>query len=221
MASKKYLLGRRSDLSNYLVHLTRRYNGRSPTDNLHSILKDRTIYARNAYCLFNSEIKRLPRAHAKLFWATCFTETPLSELNYLTREMKGRNVDLSQYGLVFNKYVIRRAGGNPVFYLDTRSEDGKERCDAMWDCFNQTESAEFDEDSFVSFLPFVNKVGHNIDFSWEREWRIVGDLEFVLSDIFLGLCPNLMIEEFENEYPKIHWISPRWGRDQIIEKLRG
>jgi hypothetical protein len=128
---------------------------------------------------------------------------------------------LSQYGLVFTKKMILKAGGNSVFYLDTRSGDGKERCSAIWRCFNQSKSVEFDEDSSISILPFINKVGHNIDFSWEREWRIVGAFKFVFSDIFLGLCPNGKIDEFESKYPKIHWISPRWGRDQIIEKLRG
>jgi hypothetical protein len=221
MTSDRYLLGRRGDLSNYLVHLTRKYNGRLAVDNIHSILKARTIHARNAHCIFNSNVEQLPYKYAKHFRAVCFTETPLSELNYVTQEMEGRSIKLSQYGLVFARNIIQKAGGNSVFYLDTRSADGKERCKAVWRFFNQAKIDKFDDDSSISILPLINKVGHNIDFSWEREWRIVRSFKFVFPDIFLGLCPDGKIDEFESKYPEIHWISPRWGRDQIIEKLRG
>jgi hypothetical protein len=72
---------------------------------------------------------------------------------------------------------------------------------------------------YLTFLPFVNKCDSKYDFSWEREWRIAGDFEFVLSDVFLGLAPTKRIEELEDKFSDFPWISPRWGRDQIISKL--
>jgi hypothetical protein len=37
-----------------------------------------------------------------------------------------------------------------------------------------------------------------IDFRWEREWRVVGDFSFTLSDIAYGLCNTPDIIFFEN-----------------------
>jgi hypothetical protein len=73
---------------------------------------------------------------------------------------------------------------------------------------------------YYSFLPFVNKAGHNYDFSWEREWRIIGNFKFKRSKIFLGLVPEAKISTFERGYPEIPWVSPRWGRDRLLSKLR-
>ena len=190
MPSRDYLLGRRTDFSNYLVHLTREYSGVEARKNLISILKTRTIEARNGYCLFKSAITELPPDQMKLFGTVCFTETPLSDLNYVTQTMEGRSTELSQYGLMFSKKVIIEAGGNPVFYLDTRSSEGKERCQAMWDCFRSAEKVGFKSHPFSSFLPFINKVDHRNDFTSKREWRIVGDFRFKRSEVFLGLCPK-------------------------------
>src|SRR5437867_3244543 len=127
MPSSEYLLGRRSDLSGYLVHLTRDYDGKSAKNNLRSILRTRCVEARNVYCLFMSEITKLPPTQANLFNVVCFTETPLSELNYIVQTMEGRSACLKPYGLVFAKEVVRQAGGNPVFYVNTASSSGKER----------------------------------------------------------------------------------------------
>jgi hypothetical protein len=220
MPSSEYLLGRRSDLSSYLVHLTKECDGKSARKNLRSILRDECIEARNSYCLFMSETKKLPSPSAELFQVVCFTEVPLNELNYIVQTMEGRTTELSSYGLVFKKDVVTTHGGNPVFYIDTRSQEGKERCDYLWECFREAKKNGFEDNGASSFFPFVNKVNERVDFSWEREWRIVGDFQFELSDVFLGLCPETRIEEFEDAFSDIAWVSPRWGRDRIISKLR-
>lgn len=220
MVTTEYLLSRRDDLSEYLVHLTRKYNGDEARDNLDRILKKGIIHARNPYCLFLSEIKKLGPSLSKSFNVVCFTETPLNGLAYITQRMEKRNIELSQYGLVFKRDVIQRAGGNSVFYLDTRSESGKERCRALWECYRLVESLGFKQHPFCSFLPLINKIGDYNDFSWEREWRIIGNFRFEQSDVFLGLAKKDRIAEYEKRFPDIPWISPRWGRDQIVSKLR-
>ena len=55
---------------------------------------------------------------------------------------------------------------------------------------------------------------------WEREWRIVGDLEFKRDNIFCGLCPEHAIQEFEDFYELIKFISPSWGINKILLILR-
>jgi hypothetical protein len=39
--------------------------------------------------------------------------------------------------------------------------------------------------------PWFSKFGgpSDIDFRWEREWRVVGDFSFSLSDVAFGFCP--------------------------------
>ncbi|HQY58260.1 MAG: hypothetical protein KA426_01215 [Nitrospira sp.] len=220
MPTSEYLLGRRSDLSGYLIHLTRDYDDISPRKNLKSILRKGCVEARNAYCLFMRGMNSLPPAETELFKVVCFTETPLSELNYMVQTMEGRSTALSPYGLVFKKEVVRARGGNPVFYIDTRSEDGKERCEYLWSCFREAKKNGFKSEGASSLLPLINKVSNQIDFSWEREWRIAGNFNFKFNEVFLGLCPKNRLEDFEDEFPGIVWVSPRWGRDQIISKLR-
>ena len=220
MASAEYLLSRRNDLSSYLVHLTRAYGELTSADNLRRILKRGRLLARNPHCLFSSKIDSLSPDHSDLFNTVCFSEIPLSDLNYLTHKMEGRSCNLSQYGLVFHKTVVRDAGGNPVFYVDTRSTDGSKRCDALWDCFRAATKSGKTSHPFYSFLPFVNKVGRNYDFSWEREWRVVGDFDFKLSQVFLALAPESKLRIFEERFPEIPWVSPRWGRDRMLSKLR-
>ncbi len=217
MATSEYLLARRNDLSGYLVHLTRQYGRQSAADNLVRILKERTIRARGSHCLFMHDLTEEEKSD---FSTVCFTETPLSDLNYVTQEMRGRKIRLSQYGLVFAKGVVLQAGGNPVFYVDARSNKGRTRCDAFRQCFRIARKRGMAGDLYTSFLPLVNKVDTRNDFTWEREWRVVGDFAFELSDVFLGLAPKGDLFRFENDYPLFPWVSPRWGRDQMMAKLR-
>ena len=57
------------------------------------------------------------------------------------------------------------------------------------------------------------------DWHWEREWRIVGNLEFKLNDIYCGLCPEKEIPYFESKYAPVIFISPYWGINKILDKL--
>lgn len=117
MPSSEYLLSRRNDLSGYLVHLTRDYNGKSAKANLHSMLERGKLEARNAYCLFSSAIKEMTSSRARIFRSVCFTETPLSELNYITQYMESRQIHLSQYGLVFGRRSSRAPEATQYFTL--------------------------------------------------------------------------------------------------------
>jgi hypothetical protein len=53
------LYGEREDLSRFLVHLTRDYDGVAAEDNLLSILSEKQIRARNAHCLVMHKIRQL------------------------------------------------------------------------------------------------------------------------------------------------------------------
>ena len=67
-------------------------------------------------------------------------------------------------------------------------------------------------------LALVNRCDEKYDFHWEREWRIVGDLEFELNDVYCGLCSEDCIRYFESKF-RLKFIDPYWGMNQIIDKL--
>jgi hypothetical protein len=56
MATIRELMSRRTDLSTFVVHLTREFGDNEPDDNLESILRDRQIEARSC---FGSAVKPL------------------------------------------------------------------------------------------------------------------------------------------------------------------
>jgi len=228
MVSKAYILSRRTDLSSFLVHLTRsrkiRRQGETVTlkarDVLVSILKAGCIRAKNFHCLFNKDLLTLDTVDAAPFKTVCFSETPLSDINYLTQEIEGRAIRLTQYGLVFRKATVVNRGGNPVIYVSNKSVNGRSPVAAFKRVYNRAKKSGFELSSESTFLPFVNLFSENYDFSWEREWRVVGDFRFELAEVFLGLAPAKDHAELIKRFPSVQWISPRWGRDQIIEALQ-
>ena len=125
--------------------------------------------------------------------------------------MQGRNIVLEHYGLVFKKEYIRQQGGNPVFYVTGVLSA------SLWRLYQDAVESRFGGEE-NKLLALVNKCDESIDFHWEREWRIVGDLKFELNDIYCGLCPEIDISEFESKY-RIIFISPYWGINRILDKL--
>lgn len=60
-----------------------------------------------------------------------------------------------------------------------------------------------------------------IDFRWEREWRIAGDFSFTLSDVAFGFCRESEIGQFEslvnNSFP---FVDPLGNVQAAKQKLR-
>ena len=60
-----------------------------------------------------------------------------------------------------------------------------------------------------------------VDFRWEREWRVVGDFDFTIDDIAFGLCRSHEIPYFEkitnNHFP---FIDPTNTIAAVKAKLR-
>lgn len=121
MASLRDLLARRTDLSTFLVHLTRNYNGASAAGNLRQILTTGRIEARTP---FGAAMSTLRRRNAPLDAASqrcvCFTETPLEHLHILLQPIEDlqRQCEFEPYGVALTKRMGRDAGVNPVWYTD-------------------------------------------------------------------------------------------------------
>lgn len=223
--SKKELLTRRGDLSQFLIHLTRsgilkrdkdlyslamddtqRISAKSC---LEDIIKTKRIEARSALGFFNYSVPYKRRdgtiknqnSLVKRDWlrATCFTETPIDHIPLLTNKIYGRTQQFENYGLAFKEDVIRSRNGNPVFYTDTTNQNIRKAFESI-----VTTPVAL---QFKSLMPLVEGFGPpwfqsynsppEIDFRWEREWRVCGDFSFSISDVAFGFCPTDEIPYFQ------------------------
>ena len=212
--SREEFLDEKRDFSPLLVHLTKDddANMMYAKDALDMILDQKTLKAFNHFCLFDSDLEKLRDVSLReKFKVVCFTETPIDQINVLLTEVSGRNFKPKPYGLVFKKEYIRQQKGNPVFYVSGNLFD------SLWQLYNDAKERSFSlNDNRV--LALVNRCDEIVDFHWEREWRIIGDLKFRLDDIYCGLCPKEEIPNFESKYG-LKFIDPRWGINRILDKL--
>ena len=99
MASIEQLLHRRTDLSTFLVHLTRDNSTAAARENLLSIADQLTIEARTLLG---------PAAHLEPYLAgtmatqkvVCFTETPLEHTSMMLEDIEGRSLRFAPYRVV-------------------------------------------------------------------------------------------------------------------------
>lgn len=208
-------LNKKRDFSPLLVHLTRDDHIHEEgltipaRDILQEILNQQTLKAYNHFCLFSPSLRSSDdTCLANKFKVVCFTETPIDQMDILLSRVAGRRVKFDPYGLVFKKRYIKRSGGNPVFYA-TRSI-----ASPLWTLYRDQPS-----DEVCRLLALVNVYDERMDFHWEREWRIAGDLVFSLDDIYCGLCPQDDIDGFESSYEPVKFISPHWGINKILDRL--
>jgi len=222
------LLARRSDLSTFLVHLTREYPPGTPAkDNLKSILNDREIKAKTPYGSATSRLSKLNAQTSENLDSqkvVCFTETPLEHIRLLTEKIEGRRYKFGPYGIAITKRTARLWDVNPVWYLDITPNRN-------WlnTPLNNLIDAEIRNKTFAtSYLakltPFIEQMGKGEEYFkeywWEREWRHVGN--FPLNIRFIVICPEQdSAEVTESLRPNMHFIDPSWSLEQIIGRLAG
>lgn len=214
------LLTHRTDLSTFIVHLTRTYNKKSASDNLKSIITSWNIEARS--CLgFDKDF--LKKNNSKVI---SFTETPLEYLYILTEKIKGRQCEFEPYGIAITKKLARKNSVNPVWYIDmTPGPDWvlQKALKALSNIKNTDAN-----DALKELFPFIEQMGDwrmkggtCKEFWWEREWRHAGNLK--LPDHVIGLCPEHEIADFEkfaaSKNRNIRFIDPRWGMEKIIARM--
>src|ERR1700674_3474124 len=107
------LLSRRTDLSSFIIHLTRdtedteRHREHTAQTNLKRILRTRIIEARTPFGPAMSKGRKKDRDSQR---CVSFTETPLEHINRLACEIPGRKMRLSSFGLAFAKMKAREKG---------------------------------------------------------------------------------------------------------------
>lgn len=145
-------MSHRTDMSYFLIHFTQG-DDESAFQNLKSIISERCIRSDN----------HLIRGGHKV---CCFTKTPLD----CVREIGGiknetGHTKYSPHGIMVTKKDVYQRGGRPIIYSESEH----------YDLLHSTLQWRF-----MRYEPKFEKY-KGVDFSWEREWRILGDFDF--SDI--------------------------------------
>ena len=167
----------RPDQSRYLAHFTKgciRGRKRSAKEVFIKILSEKRI-----------EAHTVPWTKGR---AVCFTECPWSS-------MTDHAKNYSPYGIGFTKEYIYRCGGNPVFYVRPEIYSKQEWDNSIKNYFTPfvpKYASEVTKDEFRS-----NGFDQDyLDYSHEREWRLLDNLEFDYRDIsFLVVDKAEEIEE--------------------------
>ncbi len=212
----------RNDLSRFVVHLTRddrkdfSKGGGTALQNFKSILDDLIIYAQRPRCL---HMEKIPKNHHHAFSVCCFMEVPLAELHLVTRPIEGRNNQYSDYGFVFSRDFLISNGAQPAIYVNSYGGNSELK-EAADEIYKIAAKSDFHK-KLSRLIPYLNIMNERYDFTWEREWRIAGNLEFKLNDIACVILPEQKDEELKNEMLEggLPVISPGWTMERIVEEF--
>ena len=212
----------RNDLSGFVVHLTRNDTADDPDDgqtareNFEGIAEDRKILALRPHCLHKDKI---PEEHHHSFSVCCFMEVPLPELHMMTRPIRGRRVQYSDYGFVFPREFLVAKGAQPAIYLN--SYGGNLRTRKAADEIYEIAAKDGFRGKLSCLLPYLNAMHEVYDFAWEREWRVVGNFEFDYQDIACVILPEDGEDELKQEYLEggVPVISPGWTAERIVAEF--
>jgi hypothetical protein len=195
------------------VHLTRTVEGGPSAEGaLSAIIEQKqlrcgsTLASDARFGIFTNDMSK--EQQQRLFSAICFTETPLAEVHCLL-DIAYREIKLAPYGLVFLQERVASRGVSPVLYFNNENADKDRVFQALCSLiYNNNYKAETE-----NILPLVSVFGQKIqapgatarpvgkvDFRWEREWRypfVNGPFQFTANDVFVGLCPDDQIQQFE------------------------
>lgn len=230
MSDRKINLSERTDISKFLVHLTRDSNEYSAKENLINILNSQKIEARNYHCLFKKLLDKENSDVQKKFCVTCYTETPLDKLKYLTQKIENRDKEFKPYGIIFLKCGLKdyeECGmkylanyQNPVFYA---IGENRPLIRTLFKEFEQYvddyKNGKTNDFNLIGAL--INIVNDKHNFQWEREWRTVGDYEFIIPDIVAVIAPSAEHNEIRDNIKyyfadAITFIDVNWNMEQIL-----
>lgn len=228
----------RSDISKFLVHLTRKTKEVGADENLISILEDKTISARNHHCLFSPKINKmaLSKVLKNSFKTVCFTETPLDQIQKLAAENSQRSIKLKPYGLVFWRDEMIDTGANPAIYLNGDGTSLREYLLSEFDrhfkgvkSLYRLKRKDDNYKEIIHYYSLVNLMSGRHDFSWEREWRHSGDFKFQFRNVvaiiaenpndFIGKCEDRMSDRKLKFIKRLPIISAAWTYEDVVEEM--
>jgi hypothetical protein len=194
----------RSDLSPYLVHLTRPGVGVTARQNLVSIVKNGVIEARTPYGIAVTHLDYMgwaDRAFKENQKVVCFSETPLANIAGLLNPGIWRRYNFQPYGVVFTRSHLLHVGANMVQYLNQYRGDGFKWSvhyyndlidEAVLGADGKPDLEKWNGSPIAKVTPFIESIGEwpteyggtkTKEFSFEREWRFAGDFRFYMHQL--------------------------------------
>lgn len=247
MATIEDLLQRRTDLSTFLIHLTRDFkDGLTARENLLAMIDGEFITARSPFGPARDYEPHL-EGSAATQKVVCFTETPLEHAWMMLEDIENRTVHFQPYGLALTKTTAREADCNPVWYshmalkkgtfkhfpiasINALIQDAVQRSRVG----DTIDSAKLGEEPIFKLTPFFEQMGYTPDtprkeFWWEREWRHIGDFNIGLPGrIVAVLAPAHDHVKLREDLTEIHedWgkrpiLDPRWGLERMLVAMSG
>ncbi|GAA1133122.1 abortive infection system antitoxin AbiGi family protein [Nocardioides aquiterrae] len=239
------LLQRRTDLSTFLVHLTRAVqDGPTALDNLKSMLTNCVIEARTPFGQARFHDPHLFLSASQK--VVCFTETPLEHAWMMIEDIaQDRQVKFEGYGIAVTKTTARKMGANPVWYsdfsrwgepwpsaaVDKLIAQAVERAEIKAQAGSTYDEA-LSEEPIFQLTPYFEQMGPmqgglRKEFWWEREWRKVGNFNMNLpSRIVAVLAPEgqhaHLKEYLQQEAPVWNGrplLDPTWGLERMVVAL--
>jgi hypothetical protein len=225
------VVSRRTDLSTFLVHLTRARDQKTARDQLTSILTDQELRPGEPMGHAVNDLRKASDS-AGLESQKCvsFTETPLEHIRLMVEQIDGRSCQFEPYGVVLTKKQGRRLGCNPVWYVDITP-----RHEWLSNSINGLVAEALAEGNFADskvakLTPFIEQMGtsqssgYRKEFWWEREWR--ANRSVTLSGRrMIVICPEHDIAHFkrldkeQESGPKLLFIDPSWSLERMIAEL--
>ena len=163
------MINKNTDFSDFLIHLA------GETDSLNSIMG----------ILSSGVIRAVSAFGYQRDWhsanASCFSEIPPKHLKKLVDRR-------SIHGIAFKKEFMIKSGAQRVWYIDKDTDLEQQIINLS------IERNDGVSESLKSIFPFIDIVGFHgssrYEFSWEREWRILGDLFFQPEDVAFLIIPK-------------------------------
>lgn len=232
------ILAQRTDLSQFLVHLTRAKDDGQAIDNLISILREHTIKAFNPFGMAVTKLEKNNSVNIETQKTVCFSETPLEHVKLLTGKIEGRICNFSPYGIAIKRKEGRKAGVNPVWYIDNTIGHNWLTTHVNTLLDSALESEDFANEPILKLTPFFEQMGskkagiedwekpYKKEFWWEREWRKLGD--FDLPNRYIILCPAADISKIKEVIGgldcfscpnEVCYIDAGWNSEEIKKNL--
>lgn len=117
-------------------------------------------------------------------YSVCFSEVPIDKVERLMRRH-------GPYGIAFTKDFIRAKQGARVWYVDQGSEQARNLNEHL---FALRSVRDFGHPTW-GLTPFMDLVMPGVyEWDWEREWRVRGDVHFLLEDVSFVITPEEVCE---------------------------
>jgi hypothetical protein len=243
VATIEQLLHRRTDLSTFLVHLTRTGGGQIARDNLLSMAENNLLEARSALGPA-SRLEPYLAATSATQKVVCFTETPLEHTWMMLQQIEGRTIQFEPYGLAITKTTARKSHFNPVWYSDISTRGGRSWPmasvnqlvdDAEQRCKKSDGTLDVDAlqvEPILRLTPFLEQMGPMLnggrkEFWWEREWRHVDDYAISFPSRIVALFApendhgpiRRDLQQFNERWSRRPILDPSWGVERMVAEL--